>query len=99
MDLLFKRYASPFSYIDGLIDMGMLESGVLNLLECDNEDKMWELYLHSSPYTAPHQSFDEWKEEIKTNNEQAKPLNDYELKAALKESQDILDNFHVKVGD
>lgn len=97
MDLLFKRYASPFDYLDTLIDNGILYKGILNIVKNDNEDKMWEMYLHSNPYIAPQKTFKEWKEKAFQNENHKKPLSKVELKTELEKSQNLLNQLSVKV--
>lgn len=97
MDLLFKRYASPFDYLDALIDNGSLYSGILNIVKNDNEDKMWQMYLHSNTYIAPQKTFKEWKEKAFQNENHKKPLSKVELKTELEKSQNLLNQLSVKV--
>lgn len=60
MDLLFKRYASPFSFIDVLIFSGRFSEGVSEIYNLLNEDKEWEFFLHK----VFDKSFDDFKNEI-----------------------------------
>lgn len=46
MDLLFKRYASPFTFTDVLISSERFSEGVSEIYNLSNEDKEWEFYLH-----------------------------------------------------
>lgn len=50
MDWLFARYASPFSFIDGMIQTGRFEefvtSFVKTIQEEQEEEKGWQFYLH-----------------------------------------------------
>lgn len=97
MDLLFKRYASPFSYMQTLIDNGMLAEGILNTVKNENEGKMWEMYLHSNPYIAPQYTFNEWKDEAFAENASKKPLSKAELKTAIEDSENILNQLNREV--
>lgn len=99
MDLLYSRYASPFSFIDGWLQIGTLSDAVKTLVEQDNERKMWELYLHSNPYIAPHKSFDDWKNSVATHTQYSKSLSKEEVKTTVEMSQSILNNFQMKVGE
>lgn len=99
MDLLCSRYASPFSFIDSMLKLGTFSEGVRTLVEQDNEKKMWELYLHSNPYIAPHKSFADWKNQVNTNTQHSKALSKEEVKATVEMSQNILNNFQMKVGE
>lgn len=91
MDLLFKRYASPYCYLDALLEYGEFARGVANILETDENEKMWELYLSNNPENT--KSFKEWKKEVlqKTHNEQ--PLSKAQVAATVEKSQQILKGF------
>lgn len=65
MDLLFKRYASPFLILDSYIENGSLTSFLRTLYEKVGEERMWEVWL----YKVDNQSFDEFKNSIVEANE------------------------------
>lgn len=50
MDLLFKRYASPFSFIDGMILTGRFDEFVSSFIQTVNrereEETSWQYFLH-----------------------------------------------------
>lgn len=93
MDLLFKRYASPFLYLDNLIDSGMLAQGIYQIIEADDNDKMWDVYLHA--YSTPSMSFVDWKKAILEENQepQTQSMSEDELKTAQENADRILNNF------
>ena len=91
-DLLFKQYASPFDFLDGISQMGMFEDGLINLLKQDQEKKMWELYLHS----YPNCSFNEWKE--KAIKEKPKELTQEEITTQVEMANGILKTFRIERG-
>ena len=89
MDLLFKRYASPFILIDNLILIGSSSSFIDDLIDFINKEKKeqinWEFFLHKV--------FDKsWK---KFCEEVSQPIDDKEidLGATVKKSKDMLNNF------
>ena len=89
MDLLFKRYASPFLLIDNLILIGSSSSFIDDLIDFINKEKEeqinWEFFLHKV--------FDKsWKEFC---DEVSQPIDDKEidLGATVKKSKDMLNNF------
>ena len=89
MDLLFKRYASPFLLIDNLILIGSSSSFVddfINFINKEKEEQInWEFFLHKV--------FDKsWK---KFCEEVSQPIDDKEidLGATVKKSKDMLNNF------
>lgn len=91
MDLLYQKYASPFSYLQSLMETGNLYKGIDYLFEQSNETKLWELYLHS----FPSESYEDWKKKAVTKKEITRTLTDKEVAKQIKKSSDILDNFHL----
>ena len=90
MDLLFKRYASPFCYLDVLLENGALYDGILNIWEEYNNDKTWDLYLSYKPET----SFEKFKKDITSKAQAQEPLSKAQVGATVKKSQNILKNFN-----
>ena len=89
MDLLFKRYASPFVLLDNLILISSASSFIDDLINHINKEKeeqiQWEFFLHKV--------FDKsWKE---FNDEVNQPINDekIDLGATVKKSRNMLNNF------
>ena len=89
MDLLFKRYASPFVLLDNLILTSSSSSFIDDLFKLINEEKeeqiRWEFFLHKV--------FDKsWKE---FNEEVNQPIidNEIDLGATVVKSRDMLKNF------
>ena len=89
MDLLFKRYASPFVLLDNLILISSSSSFIdelFNLISKEKEEQIqWEFFLHKV--------FDKsWKE---FNDEVNQPINDekIDLGATVKKSRNMLNNF------
>ena len=82
MDRLFKRYADPFLFIDSLIISERFTEFVIELLEIENEELMWEFYLHK----VYDKSFEEFKESMK-------PVPKEQLETTVKNSKSILNSF------
>lgn len=89
MDLLFKRYASPFVLLDNLILISSSSSFIddlFNLISKEKEEQIqWEFFLHKV--------FDKsWKE---FNDEVNQPINDepIDLGATVVKSRNMLNNF------
>ena len=59
MDLVFKRYASPFLFLDTLISNGEFSKGITDIWDAASEDKVWELYLHR----PVNKSWDDFRKE------------------------------------
>ena len=83
MDLLFSKYASPFSFLDELISNGDFLEWVLSFIDFDNERTVWELWLHKEF----EKSFGEFKDSI------LKKPEEINLETTIKDSQNILNNF------
>lgn len=100
MDLLFKRYASPFSLIDEMIHLERFSEFVSEFMdiyieERDNKE-WWELYLHH-PYLR--KSFSDFKKEMTKANPEIQrknyePFDESKLEATIKNSREILNSFN-----
>ena len=88
MDLLFKRYASPFNYLDALLEYGEFGSGVANIWDTANDDKAWELYLSYNPHNE--KSFEDWKKGL---HDKPQKMSKAQVDATVEKSQKILKNF------
>ena len=93
MDLLFKRYASPFSFIDGMMQSGRFDEFVVELIKTVNKEKedesLWEFYLHK---VSSETSFKEFAEEVKNDNKNQK-MSEQDKASTVNMAMDILNNF------
>ncbi|NBJ99243.1 hypothetical protein D5282_18525 [bacterium 1xD8-48] len=93
MDLLHKRYASPFSFLDSLIFTGQFASFVvflLNKVEEEKSDSMaWEFFLHK----VYDKSFSEFKEELSARAEKTGVMDEAKKEEIIARSEDILKGF------
>ena len=93
MDLLFKRYASPYSFIQGMIDTGRFEEFVTNFVLTVNKEKSdkieWEFFLHK----VFDKSYNEWQEEVKTINKNQK-ISTVDVKTTIKNTNEIINQFN-----
>ena len=85
MDLLFKRYASPFLLLDSLILTNSLNNFISDFIDFVNKDKEWEFFLHK----IYDQTWDEFSDSIKQYDDH-EPI---DLGATLMKSKNILNNF------
>lgn len=85
MDLLFKRYASPFLLIEQMIAINNFSDFVTKLLNLNDEDILWEFFLHK--YMG-EQSYSEWKESLESREVSAE-----EAEEIISNSFDILNSF------
>lgn len=92
MDLVFKRYSSPF-FLDLCVEHGQLEDLVDEILKKKDEEMLWDMYLATLPYND--KSFNDWKQEtLKTNKKQnVQTMSKREIDATIQKSQDILRGF------
>lgn len=93
MDLLAKRYASPFAVLEEMIRLGRFYEFVLEInaitAEESREEKLWEIWLHK----IFGQGWDEWRRSIRTQSEE-ESATESELEATVKESQALLNSFN-----
>ena len=92
MDLLFKRYASPFTLLDLMLQTDKLDEFVITIINEENEQKLWELYLH---HQWLDKSFDDFKKEVlgSVTNETNK-VSEKEIEATINHSKEILNGFN-----
>lgn len=89
--MIFKRYSSPFLFLENLIIQGKLNEGIDTIYKQADEEKLWQLYL-SIP--VKEISYVEWKDKLlsenqnKSNFEVAEDIEDIKNK-----SRNILKNF------
>ena len=98
MDLLFKRYASPFIFLDGMILTirfnEFVENFVTTINEENEEQATWEFYLNK----VHEGSYAEFMEEMKTDKaNQAMTANSIE--STIQESLNILNSFNPERGE
>lgn len=95
MDLLFKRYASPFLFLNSLIETRMFCEGIDELVKAEKDEKWWEMYLATLPLND--KSFMDWKNEqiygTKKSVDTFTELNSEEIETAVKNANSILNNF------
>ena len=84
MDLLFKRYASPFLLLDGMIETGRFLEFVLEFIDTTNEEKTYEFWL----YKVFDKTYAEFKDIV-----MPKPVEKIDLETTVQESKDILNSF------
>lgn len=88
MDLLYQRYADPFSFLSRAKNFSKTVKDIWNIAQ---EEKIFEMYLHS----YSEKTFDEYKEELlnSSKNKEDLIINDEEKKEIIKSSNNILNNF------
>ena len=93
MDLLFKRYASPFLLLDAAIASGRLCEFIENFLETfqtEREEKtQWEFFLHR----VYEKSYAEFKEELEIDKNN-RTMSRESMEAIVKHSLEMMNNFN-----
>ena len=97
MDLLYQRYASPFSFMDGMIQTGrfceFVESFWRTVHKEKDEETSWQYYLHRV-FDA---SYADFKKELKNTNEH-RNMSEQTMETTIKQSMNILKNFNPETG-
>lgn len=89
--MIFKRYSSPFLFLENLIIQGKLCDGIDTIWKQKEEDKLWQLYL-SIP--MKEQSYEAWKNEIISKNQEQDTFEVAEdIEDIKNKSRNILKNF------
>ena len=92
MDSLFKRYANPFLFVDGMIQTGRFSFFVRSFMQEIHNEKdertLWEFYLHR----VFDKSFDDFKEDLSTDRKN-RQMSEFAMETTIKNSMDILKNF------
>ena len=97
MDLLFKRYASPFLFLDGMIQTGRFSEFVSEFVKIHNteseEQHNWEFFLHKVQEGSYKDFVDEMENDKKVQN-----LSKKNIESTVQESMNILGNFNPNEG-
>lgn len=89
MDLLFKKYASPFSLLTPYIQTSRFCEFIKAFCDQHIEDTRWEYFLHK----VWDKSYAEFSEGLQVTQAQ-QAMSDAEIEATVKKSMDILGNFN-----
>ena len=94
MDLVFKRYSSPFLFLDIFIENNDFSRFVDELYHLKNEDRWWEMYLATLPLND--KSYDEWKKQSTKGNKATSTdeITKEYVETAIEKSKNILSNFN-----
>ena len=99
MDLLFKRYTSPFPFMGGMIATGHFSDFIDGLYKAERDEieekALWEFYLHK---VTSETSFNDFKENLKVERDH-KEMSERAIETTLNESINILNNFNPERGE
>lgn len=91
MDVVFKRYTSPF-FLDYAIANNDLSEFVDMILKKQDEEMLWEMYLATLPFNE--KTFNDWKDGIAgSNNTKVTKMSKKEIDATIKKAEEILRGF------
>ena len=97
MDQLFKRYADPFPFMDGMIQTGRFSEFVRQFFERINSEReeqtAWEFWLHK----VWEGSFTDFKTEME-NDKKNRQMSEKTMETTIKDSMNILKNFNPTKG-
>jgi hypothetical protein len=92
MDLIFKRYQNPFSFLDIYISNNSFGECVEFIHKQSQEEKWWEMYLATLPLND--KSFIDWKaENSKSETTTNSNITKDDLDTIIENSQNILSGF------
>lgn len=88
--MVFKRYSNPFSLFNELIESNQFNDFIITLNQKYLDDIEYDLWLHK----VYNKSFEEFKKDISISRDaQAGYMNEEDVKATVKKSNEILSNF------
>ena len=93
MDQLYKRYADPFSFMNGMIQTGRFCEFVIEFAKTIHDEKEeqynWEFWLHKV-WEGTYQDF---KKELEINREHQN-MSERTIETTVQHSMQILNNFN-----
>ena len=89
MDLLFKRYADPFTLLTGYIQTSRFCEFINLFCEQKIEDERWEYFLHK----VWDKSYSEFCKTLQLSQD-LQTMSDADMEATIQKSMDILGNFN-----
>lgn len=88
--MIFKRYSSPFLFLDNLIIQGRFSDGIDTIYKQTGEEKMWQLYL-SIPMKET--SYNDWKNDVLSKDEKPSFEASEDINEVKDKARNILKNF------
>lgn len=88
--MLSTRYANPFPVLEEMIQNDMLPEFIDNMLQQNDEDRLWEMYLATA--LIQDKPFEDWKV-ITTNREEQEQKTECTPEEAVAHAEGILAGF------
>lgn len=95
MDLLFRRYASPFLLLDGVISSCELCEFIDVIYEQKKEEEMWDFYINKLP-SWDERTYEEFKNSLKP--QEIETASKEELETTVSDSYNMMMNFKLEEG-
>lgn len=96
MDLLFKRYASPFQLTDEMISNGMFLDFIDELIKIKNDEDesetLWQFYLHK----IFDMSYSDFLNQNRMKSQEQPQIEFSNIETTVNESRNILSSFGLK---
>lgn len=89
MDLLFKKYADPFSLMNGYIQTSRMCEFIQAFVKQNEEDDRWEYFIHK----VWDKSYPEFCDSLRISQD-SQGMSNEDIETTIKESMDILGNFN-----
>ena len=97
MDLLFARYADPFSFINGMILSGRFDEFVTSFMKTINAEKeeetSWQFFLHK----VLDGSYSDFREKMRIRNDH-QTMSARTVETTIKDSMKILKKLNPEKG-
>lgn len=87
MDLLARRYASPFVLLDEMAAQGRLYEFVREVNEINDEERLWDIWLHR----VFDKTYDDWRDSL---THKAVEVEKFDAQSTVQNSFDILKGFN-----
>lgn len=103
-ELIYHRYGSPREYLNSAIKHKSLDKAVNTIINQDDDDKCWSLYLaHTANAFAEGMSYEEFIKDLKGDapkiTKEKKPVNTKkQTNMAVKRAEKILAGFNPEGG-
>lgn len=96
-DIIFSRYADPYTAMDSMLQVRRFTPFVIEMMERRTEARQWEMWLHK---VFSEQSFDAWRgvNLLKSYKQPTRQASDKKVAEILADTLSILDGFNPDEG-
>lgn len=86
--MVFKKYASPFLLLDNYIKTNRLLEFVLNFIDKDNEERVYDIWLHK----VHDKTYEDFKNEVMTQSK-VQATTKEEMSVVVNKNMNLLEDF------